>query len=179
LKISITAQGGARLFLTDGDMRRLGFTLEAFEKDEIQTRLFISCITAFLAELGLVRLQGTEIVCDVTPCCGGAVVEITSKQQSSEEESEVMMMFDSPQELTAFCRRLSQEQLSALRENELYRIARSYCLILSFGCSSQQLSSQQIFSEGIFDSIHIQKVKEYARLLSHTPVDTIRSIISP
>ncbi len=179
MKISITSQAGARLILTREDMSRFGLSIDSFDKNSTCSHIFISCIMAFLTELGFVRLDSSELVCSVTELSDGMMILIGSKPENDQTHSEIMLLFDSSAELKEFCRKFPEGLLSRLSDSELYKLGRRYYLVMSFCCDTQQLLSFPDFHSGTADRFAIQKIKEYARPLSHTPVETIRKLTDP
>ncbi len=176
LKISITSHSCAKIYLSSEDMHRLGLSLQDLKFFSDSTALFISGIAAFLTELGLIDLSGSQPEYSVSEVFDGVVAEISASQESRTEETTALFVFTHPQELIDFCGRFPERLLDKVRRCELYRFISGYRLVLEASCSKSFLLSHSQLQRAEFDEVCLEKTREYGKLLSRTPIETIRDL---
>lgn len=179
MKISITSRSSAKIYLSTADMQQLGLSLAELEQPSDEARLFISAIAAFLTSLGLIALDGAEFDCKVSEVFDGAVTEISAVFPRTEESTCALFAFKDDKELTGFCNALSPSVLKKLRSCALYKHGSVYCLVAEFDLSKASILAHPHLQGAVFDEVQIEKTREYGKLLSHTPIKTIRELNSP
>lgn len=175
MKINITARGSARIYLTSADMQRLDIPLPQSDVPQ-EIQLFAGGIAAFLSELGLIELGQSDVQCSVSEAADGIIIDIGSKGEEEKQQTQALLLFESADELCDFCRRLPAGVVEKAEYSELYKAGRSYCLIIGFCCAGGALPHFSGERRVFYDSVRIQKAREYGELLSRTPIKTIRDI---
>ena len=178
MKINITARGSARIYLTSADMQKLDIPLPQSDVPE-EAKLFAGGIAAFLSELGLIELGESDIQCSVSEAAGGIIIDIGSKDEDEKQQTQILFVFESADELCDFCRQLPAGLVEKAEFSELHKADKSYCLIIGFCCAGGALPRFAAERGAIYDSVRIQKAREYGELLSRTPIKTIREITDP
>lgn len=175
MKISITPQGSAKIFLSNADMKKLGFTQNELITGSSAAQLFISGTAAFLSQLGLIDLSCEQVSCDVCEVFDGIVFELSAGKKEA-EQTEFMLIFNSSRELKEFCGKLPCRIAEKLIFSELYKLSGRYFLLCGVDCSPSWAMSQQALQGAVPDEIKMQKIREYGDFLSRTPIETIRKI---
>lgn len=178
MKISITSQGSAKIFLSTADMKKLGFTPQELITGSSAAQLFISGTAAFLSQLGLIDLSAGEVSCGVTEVFDGIVFELSSGETET-EQTELTLAFDDPQQLKSFCGALPCHITEKLRFCQLYKLQGRYFLLCGLDRSQSWAMSQSALNGAVFDEVKLQKIREYGELLSRTPIETIRKLTDP
>lgn len=160
-------------------MQQLGFSAQEIDGDNDNARLFITGIAAFLTELGLIDLSGSELSCTASQVFDGVVVELTAASREMKECTEALYVFDNVNSIVDFCNRLSSQAIQMLDLCELYKLRNLYCLIAQLNCSKTYLLTDKDLRNAVFDDVKIQKAREYGKLLSRTPIEAIKYLTNP
>ncbi len=178
MKISITSQSSAKIFLSTADMKKLGFTPHELITGSSDAQLFISGTAAFLSQLGLIDLSAGDVSCDVSEVFDGIVFELSSNCKAI-EQTELMLMFDDARQLKDFCTSLPCCISEKLRCCELYKYNVRYFLLCLFDRSRRWAAAQPALQDAEADEVRMQKIREYGEFLSRTPIETIRKLNDP
>ena len=163
--------------MSSADMKRLGIE-QGGESVSDELKVLVTGIAAFLAGLGLIELDDSELECSVSEVFDGIVAQIGCCKEN-EVRTSAVYTFKSVGELCDFCTCFPSAVLEKVVSSELYRLGSGYALCIDIGCSQTYLMSYKSMFGGCFDRVGIQKAREYGELISRTPIEAIRKLKDP
>lgn len=172
--VKITAtENGAKIVIFPDELDGLGLSPEDFEQSELSAKIFLSGLVAMLRRMEIIDIPDS-IAVKVTRL--GDEVIIYLSPENAEEKSEPYVYcaysFKTPEELTDFCKYTLKAFDRRIECAELYGLGEEYRLIVKFRyAKSTFLSKKEL--RGETDQIKIAKIREYATLLSRTPLQKL------
>lgn len=167
------SMNSAIVILTAEEAAELGISFDSFEKENPETKSFLTCTLAVLQETGLFDASAESVSVEVyEQNDAGLVVYISSVKKAKTNISPVLIGFLSESPLFFF--KNAPEIYEALNDkiisSELYKINNNYALIISVNCT--KATAQKKLSKvppNINNPIKAAKIREYGKLLSDSP----------
>ncbi|MCD8094802.1 MAG: hypothetical protein LUE12_01555 [Ruminococcus sp.] len=166
MDIRLLSDSCAKIKLSSNECEELGISYYDFSPDSISARIFLASVLARLEDMGAQTMGADKITAEIfEQYDGGLIIYISgegfgSACNEAENTCEFAIKCKTPQELIA-----AAAQIPENAECELYKLDGSFVLICSdfLACASS-------------DIVEIAKIREYATLISDTPIALIRKI---
>lgn len=163
----------AKIVLTASEAAELGISFENFEKENMQTKAFLTYVLTMMAEAGLLALKTTSISVEVFEQENSSlIIYIMGKTAKAKDKEPTDLCFSAQKPYTLF--QIVPEATKALEgkiiSSELYEYSSHYMLIISVTCTKK--TAQKRLGENpadITNPVTIAKIREYGKLLSDSP----------
>lgn len=169
-----------KITLSQEDMQKMGLTFEDLDSDEITARIFIGSLLKLMEETGIFKVKKGDIQVEITRKKSGDIVIIICLINNFPENIWSAYFFDDCEKLVEFCKNVlcDYNNYSKIISNSLlFQQGNFYILMVNFTIDNNTFAKNKVLSENsITDTVKIAKIKEYAKLISRTPLEKISEI---
>ena len=186
MNIRKVAENKVKITLSQEDMQKMGLTFEDLDSDEITARVFIGSLLKLMEETGIFKVEKGDIQVEITRKKSGDIVIIICLINNFPENIWSAYFFDDCEKLVEFCKNVLCEynnyndynNYSKIISNSLlFQQGNFYILMVNFTIDNNTFAKNKVLSENsITDTVKIAKIKEYAKLISRTPLEKISEI---
>lgn len=162
----------AMIILTASEASKLGISFQSFEKDNPQTKSFLTCTLAILRESGLFRCSSDSLSVEVyEQSDNGLVIYLSSDRPKPEATSTLIGFYSKTPAFFFENAKFIQESVGdKIISSRLYEINGGYGLMLELDCTKSTARRRlSKLPPNITNRIKAEKIREYGNLLSDSP----------
>ena len=182
MDIKVVSKNCAKIILTKNEADKLNIDFENFNKENHETKMFLTYIIAILKDMKIVKSNDEKITVEIYEQENSdLIIYISSSDCDSTDinyESYVLVT-DSPEVLCEFVKDARLLYPKKIKDDYLYFFQNSYYLFFKSEIYKENLpsilSTYNIYSEYLTSA---QKAKEYGKMLCHTPFNEINNLSS-
>ena len=183
MDIQVISSNCAKVVLTKNEAEELNIDFEHFNKDDPETKIFLTYIISVLNDINIIRSKKDKISVEIYEQENQDLIiyisAFSEEKNPYETSHEFAFVTQSPQALIDFCRTSRLFYPQKVRDKNLYTYKGNYYLIFESSLSKERLiktfSTYDIYPA---NKIKIEKAKEYGKILCHTPFDIICKLSS-
>lgn len=163
----------AMIVLTASEASQLGISFKSFEKENPETKSFLTYTLAILQESGLFKSSTTSVSVEVyEQSDAGLVIYLSAAGKPKPASAPVLIGFcaKNPSFFFDNAPYILESLRDKINTSELYEINGGYALILGLDCTKS--TAQRRLSRlpaNVTNRIKAEKIREYGNLLSDSP----------
>lgn len=171
-----TTENGVKIVILPDELDGLGLSPEDFERSDLSAKIFLSGLVAMLRRMEIMEISDNVEV-RVTRH-GDELIVYLSHENTEEKKSPYVYCaygFKTPDELITFCKCTLKIYDRRIECADLFSLGNEYRLIVKYKYAHSTFAAKKEL-RGETDEVKIAKIREYATLLSHTPLEKLYNI---
>ena len=182
MDIQVVSKNCAKIILTKSEADKLNIDFENFNKENHETKMFLTYIIAILKDMKIVKSNDEKITVEIYEQENSDLIIYISSSDCDipniNYESYVLVT-DSPEVLIEFVKDARLLFPQKIKDDCLYFFQEYYYLFFKSEIYKENLqhilSTYNIYSQNFTSA---QKAKEYGKMLCHTPFNAINNLSS-
>ena len=165
----------AKVTLSAEDMEYIGITFEDINCSNLMTEIFIGSLIKLTHEIGILGNISEDIEVDLIQTAHNEIIVYLACVTELSENTWAAYYFDNCRELTHFCLNIPEKYKNTITADLLFNYLNIYILLINYSENIKDISPELI-DTAITDNVIICKIKEYAKLISRTPIKSIYAL---
>lgn len=164
-----------KITVTEKEAAELGISFDSFEKENAETKAFLTYTLTILKETGVITLDSSSISVEVYEQEDKSLIIYISSQNARNTSDKIIQLtlFENfPQNFFDKIPPIINSVGEKISASELFWYNEKYFLIIKLKCSKTFLRKNLPKASGMISNpIKTEKIREYGKLLSDSPIE--------